>query len=160
MPLDPADLLRRLEPAVRRAGPGPGRAPQPGVTDAGFGDLLSLVADGRVRSDAALTVAEDADLDPPLDDDQFARLASATDQAELAGARRAVMLVDARAIVVDVPERRVERELAAMDGPLTDLDAAVAVPPADPLGGPPTLGPPVVSPRADGFRPVARPPDD
>ncbi|MFK7961427.1 MAG: hypothetical protein AB8G96_12985 [Phycisphaerales bacterium] len=167
MTIDPADLLRRLEPAVRRGGPGPRSAPRPDVSGAGFGDLLALVADGSLRSDEALTLADGTLIEPALNEDQFERLASATDQAERAGARRAVMLLDGRAIVIDVTERKIDQELAAVDGPLTGVDAAVTVPAAEvtgalgqSLGGAAGLGPPPMDPRAATFSAVARPPDD
>ena len=44
MVLDPQALLRRLEPAVRRGGPAPAIQRVPGIAEAGFGDLLTMVA--------------------------------------------------------------------------------------------------------------------
>jgi len=99
----------------------------PGLADAGFGDLLTMVASGRLRSDRAITVAPGAALDPPLAERQLERLAAAADEAEAAGARRAVMLIDGRGVVLQVGDRRVDGEVAP-GTPLIDIDAAVAVP--------------------------------
>ncbi len=134
MPLDPVQLLRRLEPAVRRGGPSPAVRPVPGLAEAGFGDLLTMVASGRIRSERAVLVDPGAVLDPPLDERQLERLADAADEAEAAGARRAVMLLDGRGLVLAVAERRVEGEARPGDGALVGIDAAVAVPP-DPAAG-------------------------
>jgi hypothetical protein len=128
MVLDPQALLRRLEPAVRRGGPAPAIQRVPGIAEAGFGDLLTMVASGRIRSDRAVFVAPDAAIEPPLDESQLERLAAAADEAEAAGARRAIMLLDGRGIVMDLAGRRIDAEARPGSGPLTDIDAAVAVP--------------------------------
>jgi hypothetical protein len=131
MVFDAQQMLRRLEPAVRRGGPGPAVRPVPGLADAGFSDLLTMVASGRIRSDRAVQVGPAAALDPPLAERQLDRLAAAADEAEAAGARRAIMLIDGRGLVLDVAERRIDGEATPGSGPLTDLDAAVAVPADD-----------------------------
>ena len=143
MVLDPQALLRRLEPAVRRGGPAPAIQRVPGIAEAGFGDLLTMVASGRIRSDRAVMVAPDAVLDPPLDESQLERLAAAADEAEAAGSRRAIMLLDGRGIVMDLASRRIDAEARPGSGPLTDIDAAVAVP-----GDPATAEP--QGPRTNG----------
>lgn len=137
MSLDPSDLLRRLEPAVRRGGPGPAVRPVPGIATADFGDLLTLVASGRLQSDRPVVLGPAADIDPPPTPDQLTRIASAADEAERAGARRAVMLIDGRGMVLDVPARRLETEARAGGPAVTGLDAAVAVPDAETVVEPP-----------------------
>ncbi len=134
MVLDPQALLRRLEPAVRRGGPAPAVQRVPGIAEADFGDLLTMVASGRIRSDRAVQVSPDAMLDPPLDDSQLERLAAAADEAEAAGARRAIMLLDGRGVVMDIASRRIDAEAVPGRGPLVDIDAAVAVPAAPGAG--------------------------
>lgn len=129
MPIDPLQLLRRLEPPVR-PGAAPARSGAPGapIERRGFDDLLSLVARGSLRSERSVTVAGAAHIDPPLEAGQLARLASAADEAESAGAHRAVMLIDGRGIVMDVPQRVVEDELGASPTRQRfELDAAVYV---------------------------------
>ena len=129
MTIDPNQLLRKLNPPVRPVGTDrarPGRAP---IEQQSFGELLSLVADGTIASDRPITVADPDALTEPLTDAQLARLASAADQAEAAGARNAVMLMDGRGFVLDVHDRAVTSELgpAASSG-VVPIDAAVYVP--------------------------------
>jgi hypothetical protein len=136
MVIDPIQLLKRLEPAVR-----PVAAPA-GRTDANapleqqsFDELLSLVSHGRVHSGRAVRVADDAALSEPLTDEQVQRLAAAADRAEAAGARRAVMLIDGRGVVMDVPQRTISTELTSSDRSITRIDAAVYVAGEDDAAG-------------------------
>ena len=156
MPVDPLQLLRKLEPPVR-----PPHAPAAGGEGAtplehrSFDDLLSLVSAGGVQSDRPVAVAGDVSLTADLDRGQLDRLAAAADLAEASGVRRAVMLLDGRGLILDVADRRVSDELTPRrDRPVTDIDAAVyvaggdddvqaATPPA-PLA--PGLVPPVLAP--------------
>jgi hypothetical protein len=129
MVIDPVQLLKRLNPAVRPAG-APQRDQRPGALfeQRSFGEMLTLVADGAVRSGREIALAPQAELAEPLTDDQLKRLSGAADQAEAAGARSAVMLIDGRGLIVDVAERNVERELnedSAAD--VITIDAAVYV---------------------------------
>ncbi|MDY7109257.1 MAG: hypothetical protein SYC29_11540 [Planctomycetota bacterium] len=129
MTIDPIQLLKRLEPAVRPgSAPASAREGQAPLEQRSFEDLLSLVSRGSVHSGRPITVAGAASLKEELDDDQKGRLASAADTAQAAGAKRAVMLIDGRGLVLDVAGRVIETEL----GPggkeaLTNLDAAVYV---------------------------------
>jgi len=76
-----------------------------------------------------------------LTEAQLERLGSAADQAEAAGADRAVMIIDGRAMVMDVPQRVIETEISAQSGASSDgegratvfnhVDAAVYVPGED-----------------------------
>ena len=123
----PNQLLRRLEPPVRPAYAGEGitrrRLP---MEKNSFDELLTLVSDGRVHSDRGLTLAFETD--DELTDEQMSRLAIAADVAEESGARRALMLIDGRGIVLDVSDRRLVTELADDDAShLAQLDAAVYV---------------------------------
>ena len=129
MAIDPAQLLRRLEPAVRPSGASPvRRAPGVPIEQRDFDSLLTLVASGDVHS--GRPVRCDCELDPPLDDSQWQRLASAADQAEAEGSQRAVMILDGRALVMDVPERVIDTEVSAQPraNSFTRVDAAVFVP--------------------------------
>jgi hypothetical protein len=129
MVIDPIQLLRQLEPAVRPASaPSSGRVGQAPLEQRSFDDLLSLVSRGAVRSGRPITIAASALLRGELDDDQRARLASAADTAQAAGARRAVMLIDGRGLVLDVAGRVIESELGANERrALSGIDAAVYV---------------------------------
>lgn len=81
-----------------------------------------------MHSGRPVTIAGAASLKGELDGDQLQRLASAADTAEAAGAQRAVMLIDGRGLVMDVPGRLVTAELAADPArQLMNIDAAVYV---------------------------------
>ena len=146
MATDPIQLLRRLEPAVRPAG-----APNPGLRAAtpferrSFQELLTLVADGRVRSDRPVRLDFDPP-DPPTPE-QLERLAAGGDLAAAAGAEIALMLIDGRAFVMDVPGRAL---VGALEGGtasrLVELDAAVIVATDDASSTAP-LGPPAAPVR-------------
>lgn len=129
MTTDPLQLLRRLEPAVRPAtAPAAARHGRAPFEQQGFDELLALVSTGAVTSGEPVRPSSDAGLGEPLDDDQLARLAAAADLARSAGARRAVMLIDGRSLVLDVARRELTAELT--DGARTEvveLDAAVYV---------------------------------
>ena len=123
----PTQLLRRLEPPVRPAYAGEGlkrrRLP---LEENSFDELLALVSDGRVRSDRVVTLEFEVDLE--ITDEQMSRLASAADVAEESGARRALMLIDGRGLVLEVSDRRLVSELTDdQDSQLAQLDAAVYV---------------------------------
>jgi hypothetical protein len=144
--IDASNLLRKLEPPVRPlSAPAPIGGVRVPLEEQGFGEMLALVASGAIHSDRPLEIADGADLTAPIDDDDLARLAAAADLAESRGARRAVMLLGGRGVVVDVADRRVSGELTADPSrQLMEIDAAVYVTTADetaPAGGTP-IGPP------------------
>jgi hypothetical protein len=129
MTIDPGQLLKRLEPAVRpAAAPSTGRAASTPLERQEFDELLTLVASGSLHSDRVVTIDANAELDDELDEGQMKRLAAAADVAEASGARGAVMLIDGRGIVMDVPQRAVTGELSASSSTrLIEIDAAVYV---------------------------------
>ena len=152
MTIEPARLLKMLEPAVRpAAAPAPVARPGPPLEGQSFDALLTLVASGKVSSGAPVTVAPDAGLAEPLAEGQLARLAAGADVAAAHGARRAVMLIDGRGLVLDVAGRAITGELSAENGRrIHDVDAAVHVaaegvesrhpPPRGPAAGVPPPG--------------------
>ncbi|MHC4108684.1 MAG: hypothetical protein ACYSTY_11420 [Planctomycetota bacterium] len=151
MAADSAHLLRRLEPAVRPAfaTPPPPPHPQPPLEGQSFDELLALARQGSVPSGRAVQWA--ADPARPLDEQQLTRLSAAADVAEAAGARRALMLIDGRGVVLDVANRALVAELAD-DGAAraVKVDAAVGVPDPDHD----SEGPPVTPPSPDLMRQV------
>jgi len=127
MTLNAAQLLKHLEPAVR-----PGLAPARPTKAHGsfetqtFEQLLSLASRGQVSSGRQIETA--TDLQPPLDPAQLERLAVAADQAEAAGSKRALMMIDGRGVVLDVHSRTIVGELNADTAqPITGIDAALFV---------------------------------
>lgn len=131
MNTDSTRLLRKLEPAVRPAAGERAHAPRPPIDAQQFDSLLQLVAHGELSS--GRSVECDCELSDPLDDDQLARLADAADRAEAAGAQRAVMVIDGRAVIMNVPDRVIDTEISAPGSAKVfgDIDAAVNVPRAD-----------------------------
>ena len=148
MTVDSAHLLRRLEPAVRPAyaTPPPPQHPQPPLEGQSFDELLVRAQQGSVRSGRAVHWSGGggaADPASPIDEQQLARLSAAADVAEAAGAKRALMLIDGRGVVLDVANRTLVAELAD-EGAVraVKVDAAVNVPDPDhDSEGPPATPP-------------------
>jgi hypothetical protein len=137
MTMDSARMLKRLEPAVRprgAAGAAPPGAPRAPLESQRFDELLALVSTGSVNSGRAVQVK--CAIDKPLDEQQMSRLAAAADLAEASGANRAVLLIDGRGLILDVPARALTQELtAASDALVVPLDAAVYVATGNEAGG-------------------------
>src|SRR5687768_1214603 len=101
MVLSAAQLLRNLEPAIRPGGAGtltppPTRGTAP-LESQSFEQLLALAKSGGMAS--GRPVEFEFEVQPPLEAAQIDRLAQAADQAEAAGAKTALMLIDGRAFV-------------------------------------------------------------
>lgn len=126
MNIDPRQLLRRLEPAVRPAGTvsSEGRA---SVETAGFDDLLARAADGEFASGRSI---DQAGLEDPIEDRFADRLAGIADAAEVAGYERVLVIAEDRPLLLEVAERRIDGELAVDETsstPLLPIDAAVRI---------------------------------
>ena len=144
---DPTGLRRQLEPAVRPDyASGPARGPRPPIEHARFDELLERASRGLVESGRPVRYAVAAGEAPSPQ--QLERLAAAADLAEAAGARRALIVVEGRGLVLDVPQRVVAEELSAGTR-LLSVDAAVYVAGDDEEPTPAPLPPPgAVAPRA------------
>jgi len=127
MTLNAAQLLKQLEPAVRpRVAPPSGTTSHAALETQSFEQLLSMASRGQVSSGRQIDTA--LELNPPLDPAQMERLASAADQAEAAGSKRALMMIDGRSVVLDVQSRTIVAELNAdTTQPITGIDAAMYV---------------------------------
>ena len=104
MTIDPRQLLRRLEPAVRPAGRMDAQS-RASVADGGFLELLSLAREGGIESAREPEMADGAVLEPAT----LAQVARALDLAQGRGARRAVVVAEGRTFIADVASRRLER---------------------------------------------------
>lgn len=114
-----SDILKRLEPAVR---PIEGEVPRRsgGVEHRSFGELIAeSTANGPVSA-SMLKIADGIE----LTSDQRSALARAANQAMSASADRVMVLMDGRAIVLDVAGQAVESEFN-----MADLDANRAMTP-------------------------------
>lgn len=119
---------------------GLGRAPalsgRPGSDSSGeidFAKLLEEASAGKVRSERPVTAVGGVLTGAELTADQLARLSTAADQAEAKGVTTAMVLIDGRALKLDVGARRITGELNAdrgSGGALAGIDGVVAVPSA------------------------------
>ena len=148
MNVDPTQLLRQLEPAIRpghvSTPPAPGR---PGLADQSFDQLLALASSGSIESGRQVQLAFEPK--ETLDAQQIERLSTAADLAQASGARQAMMLIDGRGLMLDVEQRTVTAELSstAQSRLVSEIDAAIYVPgpdeqETDPLRPPMTRMPP------------------
>ncbi len=145
-PTDPSFLLRKLEPAVAPSYlTAPATRPTAPLEHLRFDELLAEARAGRVASGRAVSTACDGS--EALSPQQLDRLAGAADLAEASGANRAMLLLDGRAMVLDVPTRTISGELS-LSSQIEKLDAAVYVPAEGEQEPPRPLGPPGgVAPR-------------
>ncbi len=144
-PTDPTLLLKQLEPAVRPAYMGPPASrPSVPLEQQPFDELLASAKAGRLASGRAVSTAHEGE---PISPEQLQRLAIAADRAELSGAQRAVLLLDGRALMLDVPTRTISGELSASSA-LEKIDTALYVPTESEQTDTRPVGPPSgVAPR-------------
>lgn len=89
-----------------------------------FGAMLLSARAGEVSTGLPVTIARDSGVE--LTDDQLERLAHAADRAQSAGSTRALVLLDGRAIEIDVAVRQVVREHGPGEGVIVrGIDAVV-----------------------------------
>ncbi len=130
MTRNPVKWLARLASGVR---PDSGAPVAPADHDA-FTSLLRRARRGELRSARRVVISRRLDLS--LSEDQVERLSAAADAAEAAGSRRALALIDGRAVALDVPARTIDHAHDAGDAPsvLTDIDAVCIAPAASESG--------------------------
>lgn len=119
-------LLQRL--ALPRVGGSgfTGVAPDPagqGSFSGDFASLLKSAQDGTLRSSLPVTIAFDAGVS--LSDDQLARISLATDKAEAAGVKNALVVVGGQQLTLDVPSRTITGKALATDGVLPNVDGVI-----------------------------------
>ena len=156
MTIDPSQLLRQLEPAVRPGFSSPTVAPaRPGFADQSFQQLLTLASRGEIESGRQVQLAFEPK--ESLDDGQLSRLSTAADRAEASGAKRAMMLIDGRGLVLDVEQRTIDAELSggAESRFAGGIDAAVYVPSLDEQETEPLRPPAAQMPPAGVARQIA-----
>lgn len=143
MALAAAQLLRLLGSGVNALRPA---APAPPVDKADFAQLLQQARSGEVRTDLPVTVENDAGVS--LTPAELTRLCVAADRAEAAGIRTALVLLDGKAVLLDVHTRSVKGAVSLGEGQeaivpgidgLIDLRTAAGGGGEDAPGGPPTI---------------------
>jgi hypothetical protein len=123
------DLLKLLGGL---AAPGAGSTPAGSASPTGsvdFASLLQRAATGEATSGRPVSIAKGAGVD--LTEDQLSRLAAAADKAEAQGATRALVLIDGKALTIDIAVRQVTGAADLGAGVLTGIDAVVSVPGKD-----------------------------
>jgi hypothetical protein len=151
MVVSSAQLLKNLEPAVR---PGtlvpPSGRPSAPFEGQSFDQLLALASKGKIESGRSIELTFDAQ--PPLSPAQLENLSKAADQAEAAGAKQALMMIDGRNFVLDVESRTLTAELSpATPMQVVNIDTAISVtddaPPQGSFIAPPSAGvlPPAIA---------------
>lgn len=118
------DLLAALASGVRTTAPTRAEADTNALGGLGFAELLQSARSGSVSS--GLPVEIESALDLELNDDQRARLEQAADRATSEGAKRAVVVMDGKALVLDVESRRVidSKQLDEL-GAIPNIDAVI-----------------------------------
>ena len=144
-PIDPTFLLKQLEPAVRPAYLGtPPLRPTAPLEQQPFDELLASAKAGRLASGRDVSAAYEGE---PITTEQFQRLAIAADRAESSGAQRAVLLIDGRALMLDVATRTISSELNASSA-MEKIDTAIYVPTESEQTNTRPVGPPSgIAPR-------------
>lgn len=129
MSVTPTQLLQRLGAGVRPDGSTASGHARTAIDSASFGDMLARVQQGEVESQRPITIAGGIADKVTLTDEQLARVATATDAAEAAGATRIVAVVGGQALLVDVLTRTVEQAGPASSARMvTGVDGVVFVP--------------------------------
>lgn len=125
----PSDLLRVLGSAIRPDG---AAAERPAAGREAFEQLLDDARAGQLDTGLPVSVADGANVE--LSETQLAALATLVDRAHAEGATRMAVLVDGKALDVDVLSRQVLGELDLADGNvMTGIDGVVRLnPPQDP----------------------------
>ena len=124
MSTDALHMLKRLEPVIR-----PGQAvvcsSQLPLEHAGFEDLLARAERGEFESGRRIDHATGL---APLSDEMNNRIAKVADAAEAAGFDRVLVIADDRPVLLKVSDRKIEKELVAVDQErLYSVDAAVRI---------------------------------
>jgi hypothetical protein len=120
-----ADLLRLLGPGSAAIPGQPTAAAQPTGID--FASLLQKAGAGAISSGLPVTIAGGANV--KLSPQQLSQIATAADQAQAQGATRALVLIDGKALSLDVSVRQItgQADLRAA-GVFSGVDAVINIP--------------------------------
>ncbi|MBL8763177.1 MAG: hypothetical protein JNM07_02780 [Phycisphaerae bacterium] len=132
LPNDAIRVLGGASPAAVR----PGQSEHAPAHAADFGELLRRAENGGLVTRHTVTVPSELKLG--LDQHQISRLGAAIDRAEVSGLKSPLVLIDGKALVVDVPTRTVTRSLDLELGAIgvDGIDGVVPVEAPDAKGHP------------------------
>ncbi|MEO0630187.1 MAG: hypothetical protein AAFY46_05605, partial [Planctomycetota bacterium] len=91
-----------------------------GASSAAFADMLGKAQSGASSSGLPVGLAQGVDVE--LSSDQLHRLAQAADRAESQGAQTAVVMIDGRALELDVTLRQITGEVNPDQGIRPEVD--------------------------------------
>lgn len=129
-PIDIIGLASLASGAAKRlAGAG-------GPSSPAFADMLGKA---RATQSSGLPVGVAQGVDVDLSTDQLGRLAQAADRAEAQGAQTAVVMIDGRALELDVTLRQITGEVNPDQGIRPEVDTFLFAP-AQASAGPPSAG--------------------
>lgn len=121
------ELLRALGAHAPAGVPSDGNragAPRADGVEGAFGAMLERARAGELSSGREVRVARSAGVE--LTEDQLTRIAAAADRAETAGSKHALVLIDGRALKLDVASREITARVELGNGAvLTGIDAVV-----------------------------------
>ncbi|MEL7483144.1 MAG: hypothetical protein AAFN41_02200 [Planctomycetota bacterium] len=100
-----------------------------GASSAAFADMLGKAQSGASSSGLPVGLAQGVDVE--LSSDQLHRLAQAADRAESQGAQTAVVMIDGRALELDVTLRQITGEVNPDQGIRPEVDTFLFAPPAE-----------------------------
>ncbi len=141
------ELLRALASGVRSRGvaAGSARASERAASSSegvDFQRLLERARAGDVSSGLPVTIARGADVQ--LSEDQLKKVAAAADLAQASGASRALVMIDGKALKLDVGVRSITGVADLASGkPVTGVDAVIQIPSGE--GAVPTISTPLAS---------------
>ncbi|MBS0188820.1 MAG: hypothetical protein JSS51_12180 [Planctomycetes bacterium] len=120
------DLFRSLASAIlppgveRRSG----QSPTGAIEGQSFADLLASEKSGKLSSARGVNIRPEAGV--KLSPEQLARIGTAIDKAEAAGAQNALVMIDGMALKVNVGVRQVVEQVDMQkSGVMTGIDAVI-----------------------------------
>lgn len=126
------DLLKALSSGMRSRGvsdatPRPSGSSAFKLEGASFQSLLEQARSGKVSSGRPVTIGRDSGVE--LTDQQLERVAAAVDLAEASGASRPLVVIDGKALKIDVGVRTITGVADVTVGKaVTGIDAIIHVP--------------------------------
>jgi hypothetical protein len=121
-------LKSLLGPQSASGASGPGVSVGGGGGGLNFANLLSAARSGQVTSDRPVEVAPE--VNGQLTAEQLSRIAVAADHAESTGMSNALVLIDGKAVTLDVDSREVTAVMDPRTAAITDIDGVLAAPPS------------------------------
>lgn len=127
----PIDIvgLASLASSVAKRLAGGGSATSAPAAPSAFADLLGKARAGFEPSGLPVELGKGVDLE--LTKDQLQRLSQAADRAEAQGAQTAVVMIDGRALELDVTLRTITGEVDPDQGIRPEIDTFLFAPPAE-----------------------------